>query len=98
MNPRPISALVGVVCSAVCLASCFTSTSDFKSKAETVIVDQVGPQVETTFTSVNCDAPVDQNIGTRFACQAIDEAGGVWEFDNVIDADGEFTVNISRRP
>jgi hypothetical protein len=98
MNQRPIFRLVGVFCSAVCFASCFTSTSDFKSKAETVIVDQVGPEVETTFTSVNCEAPVDQKIGTRFTCQAIDGAAGVWEFDNVIDAEGEFTVNISRRP
>jgi hypothetical protein len=98
MNQRPIFWLVGVVCSAVFLAGCFTSTSDFKSKAETVIVDQVGPEVETTFTSVNCEAPIDQNIGTRFTCQAIDDAAGVWEFNNVIDAEGEFTVNISRRP
>jgi hypothetical protein len=98
MNPRPIFRLVGVVCSAVCLASCFTTTADFKSDAETFIAEQVPPAVETTFTSVNCDAPIDQNIGTRFACQAIDADGGVWEFDNVIDAEGEFTVNISRRP
>jgi hypothetical protein len=98
MNSRPIFRLIGVVCSAMFLASCFTSASDFKSKAETVIVDQVGPEVETTFTSVSCEAPINQNIGTRFTCQAIDDAAGVWEFDNVIDAEGEFTVNISRRP
>lgn len=83
---------------AIGLAGCFTSTGDFKSKAETVIVDQVGPEVGTTFSSVNCDEPIDQNIGTRFSCQAEDSDGRLWEFDNVIDGDNEFTVNISRRP
>ena len=98
MNSRPIFRLLCGVCSAVCLTSCFTSTSDFKTDAETFIAEQVAPQVETTFTNVNCEAPIDQNVGTRFACQAIDDAGGIWEFDNVIDVEGEFTVNISRRP
>ncbi len=98
MNQRPLFQLACAACSTVFLASCFTSTADFKSDAETFIAEQVPPAVETTFTSVNCDAPVDQNVGTRFACQAIDDAGGIWEFDNVIDAEGEFTVNISRRP
>ncbi len=98
MRRRRIFRLAGVACSAVCLAGCFTSAADFKSEAETYIADQVAAAVETAFTSVNCDAPIDQNVGTRFACQAIDDAGGIWEFDTVIDVEGEFTVNISRRP
>lgn len=98
MTSRPVLRLMCAVCSAICLASCFTSTADFKSDAETFIADQVAPELDTTFTSVNCDEPLDQNVGTRFACQAIDAQGGVWEFDNVIDAEGEFTVNILRRP
>ncbi len=83
---------------AVALSGCFTSTADFKTDAETFIVERVAPEVEAEFTSVNCDEPLDQQIDTRFACQAIDADGGVWEFDNVIDAEGEFTVNISQRP
>jgi hypothetical protein len=98
MNSRLLLRLALVASSTVGLAGCFTSTADFKSDAETFIVDQVAPHVETTFTSVNCDEPLDQTVGTRFACQAVDADGGVWEFDNLIDADGEFTVNISRRP
>ncbi len=80
------------------LTGCFTSTTDFKSDAERFITEEVAAQVDTTFTSVNCEAPLDQNVGTRFACQAIDGAGAFWEFDNLIDAEGEFTVNIARRP
>jgi hypothetical protein len=82
----------------VVLASCFTSTADFKSEAESFIAEQVPEQIGTTLTNVDCVAPVNRDIGTRFACQAIDEAGAIWEFDNVIEAEGEFTVNISRRP
>ena len=80
------------------LAGCFTTTADFKSDAETFIAERVAPEVAAEFSSVNCDQPIDQEIGTRFACQAIDADGEVWEFDNEIDAEGEFTVNISRRP
>ena len=98
MNSRHIFRLLCGAGSIVVLASCFTSTADFKSDAETFIVEQVSEQIGTTLTSVNCVAPVDQNVGTRFICQAIDDAGAIWEFDNVIDAEGEFTVNISRRP
>ena len=98
MNPQHIVRLLCGAGSMVVLASCFTSTADFKSDAETFIVEQVSAEIGTTLTSVNCVAPIDQNIGTRFTCQAIDDSGAIWEFDNVIDAEGEFTVNISRRP
>jgi len=89
---------VAVAVAVVGLAGCFTSTADFKSDAETFISDEVAPEVGAEFSSVNCDQPIDQQIGTRFACQAIDAAGAVWEFDNEIDAENEFTVNVSRRP
>lgn len=80
------------------LSGCFTSTGDFKSKAEKSITDDVAAEVGVTFTDVNCDTPIDQNAGTRFACQAIDADGGIWEFDNVIDAKNSLVVNIARRP
>jgi hypothetical protein len=95
---RIVHSGVLIAAASTVLAGCFTSTADFKSDAEEFIAEQVPPAVEAEFTSVNCDAPVDQQIGTRFACQAIDTDGGVWEFDNVIDAENEFTVNISSRP
>lgn len=83
---------------ATALSGCFTTTADFKSDAESFIAEQVPAAVGTEFSSVNCDTPANQETGTRFACQAIDTNGGVWEFDNVIDARNEFTVNISSRP
>jgi hypothetical protein len=83
---------------AVGLSACFTSAADFQDKAEQSIIDAVGPELDVIFTNVTCDPPIDQEVGTRFACSALDESGGVWEFDNVIDEPGEFTVNISRRP
>ena len=98
MTRRPARGGAALLLTAVALTGCFTSTADFKTKAETSIAERVGPEVEAEFSSVNCDEPLDQQLGTRFACQAIDADGGVWEFDNVIDADGEFTVTISRRP
>jgi len=87
-----------VAATATALSGCFTSTDDFKSDAESFIAEQVPPAVGAEFSSVTCDTPANQETGTRFACQAIDTDGGIWEFDNVIDARNEFTVNISRRP
>ncbi len=80
------------------LGACFTTTADFKRDAETFIEEQVAPELGTTFQSVTCMQPVDQEVGTTFTCSALDAGGGVWEFDNLIDAPGEFTVNISRSP
>ncbi|WP_394935961.1 hypothetical protein [uncultured Ilumatobacter sp.] len=98
MNSRHVVRLLCGAGSVVVLASCFTSTANFKSAAESFIAEQVSEQIETTLTNVNCVAPINRDIGTRFTCQAVDEAGAVWEFDNVIEAEGKFTVNISRRP
>jgi hypothetical protein len=97
-SPRRVSTLLGLFVASVTLTGCFTSTADFKSDAETFIADQVAAELEVVLKSVNCDSPLDQDVGTSFACTAITEDGGVYEFDNVIDAPGEFTVNISRRP
>lgn len=83
---------------AVGLSACFTTAEDFKSNAEDFITDSVAAELGATFTDVNCVAPVDQQIGTRFVCSAIDANGDVWEFDNVIDGENRFTVDISRRP
>jgi hypothetical protein len=96
-SPRRASALLGLFVASIMLAGCFTSTADFKSDAEVFIADKVAAELDVVFESVNCDPPLDQNVGTRFACTAISDVGGVYEFDNVIDEPGKFTVNISRR-
>jgi hypothetical protein len=100
MQPSPLrtSTLLGLFVASVMLAGCFTSTADFKSDAEAFIADQVAAELDVVLESVNCDAPLDQDVGTRFACTAISEDGGLYEFDNVIDEPGKFTVNISRLP
>lgn len=95
---RRVSSLLGCVAVSLTLAACFTSTADFKVDAEAFIADKVAAELDVVFESVNCDSPLDQDVGTRFACAAITLDGGVYEFDNVIDEPGEFTVNISRRP
>ena len=87
-----------VVASALVLAGCFTTTADFKSDAESFIDGAVADELGVDFTAVNCDQPVGQDVGTRFTCTAIDTDGGTWEFDNLIDEPGEFTVDLSRRP
>jgi hypothetical protein len=97
-SPRRASALLGLFVASIMLAGCFTSTADFKSDAEAFIAGKVAAELDVVFESVNCEAPLDQAVGTNFACTAISEDGGLYEFDNVIDEPGKFTVNISRRP
>lgn len=89
-----IASIVGVVG----LSGCFTSTADFQKDAERYIQDVVAPDLDVAFNAVTCEQPLNQNVGTRFSCSAIDANGDVWEFDNLIDATNEFTVNVSRRP
>lgn len=88
--------LPGVV--AVLLAGCFTTAADYQRDAEAYIETDVAAALEVTFDDVACVRPENQDVGTRFSCSALDADGGVWEFDNVITAENEFEVNVSRRP
>jgi hypothetical protein len=90
--------LIASCVSVIALTGCFTSAADFQKDAESYIQAAVAPEVGTTFDDVTCEQPLNQNVGTRFTCSAIDVDGGIWEFDNVIDEPNEFTVNVSRRP
>ncbi len=92
--------LVPTVVVAFTASGCFTTTADFKTDAERFIETAVAadPGIDTTFEQVSCEEPLNQDVGTRFTCQAIDVDGGIWEFDNVIDAEGQFTVNVAERP
>lgn len=82
----------------VVLAGCFTTAADFKSDAEDFIRREVATELGVEFTSVTCVEPVNQDVGTRFACTAQDANGGNWEFDNEIYETNRFEVNVSRRP
>jgi hypothetical protein len=80
------------------LTGCFTTSADFKSDAEDYIRDDVAPALEAEFTSVVCDEPPTQNVGTTFTCTATDASGGVWEFENSIDGKNQYTVDVTRQP
>ncbi|MDA3033283.1 MAG: hypothetical protein O3B90_13345 [Actinomycetota bacterium] len=98
LSSRRVAELLSLFVASIMLTGCFTSTADFKSDAEAFIADKVAAELDVVFTSVNCNSPLDQDVGAGFACTALTLDGGVYEFNNVIDKPGEFTVNISRRP
>ena len=89
-----------MVAAALTLSSCFTSTADFKNDAEKFILEDEGltEALETTFTTADCEEPLDQNAGTTFTCEAEDSSGETWEFEITIQESNEYEVNISRRP
>jgi hypothetical protein len=82
------------------LGGCFTSTADFQNDAEKFILENEGlaEAVETTFTTADCEEPVDQNADTTFTCVAVDSEGQEWEFEIVILDSDEYEVNVSRFP
>ena len=82
------------------LSGCFTSTADFQNDAEKFILEDEGlaEAVETTFATVECQQPADQNSGTTFTCEAVDAEGDTWEFEIVILESNEYEVNVSRFP
>ena len=89
-----------VLAAAIALSGCFTSTADFQNDAEKFILEDEGlaEAVETTFSTADCEEPVDQNAGTTFTCVAVDSEGDEWEFEIVILDSDEYEVNVSRFP
>lgn len=87
-----------VVAGALLLSSCFDTTVNYQRDAESYIDKTVSGVVEATFVQVECERPIDQNVGTRFECSALDDANGTWVFDNEIIGDNEFQVNVFSRP
>ena len=99
MRPAPVlRSVLGAVVAATFLGGCFTSTADFATDAEDFIAESVAAELDVEFVSVACDEPERQDVGTRFACTAVDRDGDTWTFDNEITDDNEFTVNLDRRP
>lgn len=86
------------------LSGCFTSAADFGDDAETYIVeseelrDALFAERETTFVEATCVDPRNQDVGTTFACDAVDSDDATWEFEIVITARTEYEVNVSRFP
>jgi hypothetical protein len=83
---------------AALLSACFTTSADFKDNAEEYIRSSVAEALEVEFTEVTCESPPSQDVGTTFTCTARDAADQVWEFENTIDGDNEYSVEVTRRP
>ena len=94
---RPL-ALVSIA--AVSLAGCFTSTADYRKKAERFIVENPGvaDELGVALVSATCAEPADQEVGTTFACTATDENGDTWGFDVEIAESNRIDVSVSDRP
>lgn len=86
------------------LSGCFTTTADFRSDAETFIVenaelrDALFPETDATIATATCAEPANQDEGTTFPCTATDSNGATWEFEIVISGSTEYDVNVARRP
>jgi hypothetical protein len=91
---------VAPVAIGVLLSGCFTSTADFREKAEEFIVDDPGIAAElgVDLVSATCDEPVDQNVGTSFSCDAVDANGDTWGFDVEIAESNRIELSVSARP
>jgi hypothetical protein len=95
---RRRDSLLLVLPAALVLSACFTTAADFSTDAEKHIETTVAESVGVEFEVVECEEPLSQDVGTRFACTATDVDGGEWTFDNEISAKNEFTINIDRSP
>ncbi len=94
---RPAIVLCGSV---LLLAGCFTTSGDFKKDAQDFILGNQGLRDATgaTFTTATCQEPERRDIGTTFACTAVDDQARSWEFSVEITGSNEYTVNVSRFP
>ncbi len=96
--PARWMACAGVAAAA--LSGCFTSTADYREKAESFIVEDAGiaEQLDVSLVSATCEEPADQEVGTTFTCTAIDEQGDTWSFDVEIAESNRIAVSESPRP
>jgi len=85
---------------ALALSGCFTSTSDYREKAEEFIVEDAGVAdgLGVALVSATCEEPVDQEVGTTFACTATDENGDTWGFEVEIAESNRIELSVSDRP
>jgi hypothetical protein len=82
------------------LSGCFTTTADYRKEAEEFIVEDpsVAGELGVSLVSATCDEPTDQEVGTVFACTAVDAAGGDWGFDVEIGESDRIAISVSTRP
>jgi hypothetical protein len=85
---------------ALAMSGCFSSTADYREKAEEFIVENAGVAdgLGVAVVSATCDEPVDQEVGTTFACTAVDENGDTWGFEVEIAESNRIELSVSERP
>jgi hypothetical protein len=93
-------ACIAAVVGAVALVGCFTTAADFRDEAESFIVEDpsIAEGLGVAIASATCDEPVNQDVGTTFACTATDEAGDTWGFDVEIEESDRIGVSVTERP
>jgi hypothetical protein len=102
-TPSPAATFAAAIATSIAtltLSGCFTTTADYRQKAETFIVEDEGVAEElgVTLVSATCEEPADQEVGTTFACTAVDDSGGSWGFDVEIAASNRIALSVSEQP
>jgi hypothetical protein len=99
-RPGPLAATTMTTLAALALSGCFTTTADYREKAEKFIVEDEGVSTElgVTLVSATCEEPADQEVGTTFACTGVDDTGASWGFDVEIAASNRIALSVSERP
>lgn len=89
-----------LVLGALVLSGCFTTAADFREEAETFILqdESVSDGLGVALVSATCAEPADQEVGTVFACTAIDENGDEWGFEVEIAESNGIELSVSERP
>lgn len=102
---RPlVSSCAAVVGSTILVTGCFTTSADFRSDAESYLVenerlrDAIFVDSDTTFTTATCEDPANRDPGTTFSCSAVDSTGATWGFEIVITGSSSYKASVSRRP
>lgn len=99
-----VSSCAAVVGSTILLTGCFTTSADFRSDAESYLVENerlrsaIFADSDTTFTTATCEDPKNRDKGTRFSCSANDSTGATWGFEMVITGSSTYEASVSRRP
>ena len=100
MLVRVVVGFVLPTAGALVLSGCFTTAADFREEAETFILqdESVADGVGVALVTATCDEPTDREVGTVFACTAVDENGDEWGFEVEIAESDRIELSVSERP
>ena len=81
------------IAAATVLASCSTTTGDFKSEGEKFLEStDLAQEAGYTFSNAICQEPTSVTPGTQYSCTATDNDGDEWEF--VVEITGERSLTF----